>query len=67
MLAGNFKIASFNKEFLSFEDSRIFIKSNNIRTYRNWKKFKKINKIDNIPSNMDYYECYTGWKDFISI
>jgi hypothetical protein len=67
ILAGNLKIASFNKEFLSFNESRIFIKNNDIKTYRNWKKFKKINKIDNIPSNMDYYECYTGWKDFISI
>jgi len=31
-----------------------------------WKKHKKENKIDNIPSNLEYYQEYTSWNNFIN-
>lgn len=65
-ISGNIKIASFNKQFISYNDAKSFIKELGIKTYRGWKKYKKENKIENIPSNMEYYEQYKGWKDFIN-
>lgn len=64
--AGDIKIASFNKVFLSYNESKSFIKTIGIKKYKEWKKYKKDNKIDNIPSNMEYYKEYTSWYDFIN-
>lgn len=64
--SGSIKIATFNKIFLSYDESRYYIKNLGINTYRDWRKYKKINKIDNIPSNISYYNEYKNWKDFIN-
>lgn len=63
--SGDIKIATFNKKFLTYNESKIYIKNLGIKTYRSWRIYKKNNEVD-IPSNMDYYDEYTNWKDFIS-
>jgi len=63
--SGDIKIATFNKKFLTYNESKIYIKNLEIKTYRSWRIYKKNNEVD-IPSNMDYYDEYTNWKDFIS-
>lgn len=65
-LAGDIKIASFNKKFLSYQESKIYIKNLGIKTYRAWRNFKKENKIENIPSDVSKYKEYLCWSDFIS-
>jgi hypothetical protein len=64
--AGDIKIATFNKSFLNYDESKLFVKTIGIKKYKEWKKYKKDNKIDNIPSNMEYYKEYTSWYDFIN-
>jgi len=63
---GEIRIATFNKEFMTYEESRKYIKSLGITKYKEWRKYKKNNKIENVPSNPDRYDEYTGWKDYIS-
>jgi len=64
--AGPIKIASFNKEFLNYDQAKTFIINIGIKKYKEWKKHKKENKIDNIPSNLEYYQEYTSWNNFIN-
>jgi len=67
ILAGNIKVASFDKEFLSFKEAGIFMRNNNITKYRQWRKFKKARRIENIPASPDsVYEEYTTWDKFIN-
>lgn len=64
--SGDIKVASFNKEFISYNEAKSIIKELGIKKYREWRKYKKENKIENIPSNMEYYDQYKGWKEFIN-
>lgn len=67
ILSGDIKIASFNKDFLSYKEAGLFMNVNNITKYRQWRKFKKDNRIENIPSSPDsVYEEYTTWGNFIN-
>lgn len=62
--SGDIKIASFNKKFMSYSDAKEYIKNRGILKYRDWREYKKNNIVD-IPSNMEFYSDYTGWKKFI--
>lgn len=67
ILAGNIKVASFDKKFLSFKEAGIFMRNNNITKYRQWRKFKKARRVENIPASPDsVYEEYTTWDKFIN-
>lgn len=66
-LSGEIKVASFDKKFLSYIDAGIFMRKNNINTYRQWRKYKKENKIIDIPSSPGVvYKEYTNWSNFIN-
>lgn len=64
--SGEIRIASFNKEFLSYKEASNFIKQNNIKKQKDWKVFKSQNKIDNIPSNPDSVYKNKGWVNWKS-
>jgi hypothetical protein len=64
--AGNIKTATFNKVFLTYTESKRFIKNLGIKKYKEWRKYKKDNQVDDIPANMEYYDEYTSWSEFIS-
>jgi hypothetical protein len=67
VLSGDIKVANFNKQFLSYQEAKKFIKSKGINGYREWRNYKKTNNIENIPSNPDkIYKEYKNWKNFIS-
>jgi len=65
-LAGDIKIASFNKEFIPYNEAKEYIINLKIITFRGWKKFKKENNIQFIPSDISKYSEYENWKEFIS-
>jgi len=65
--AGEIRIADFNKEFISYEDAKLFIKKLGIFKYNDWKNYKKIHKIKDIPTHIErvYSDKYINWKTFI--
>ena len=56
-----------HSNFMSYEDAKIFIKSNNINTQREYKIWKKRNKIDFLPHMPErQYGEWVGWCDYLT-
>ena len=65
---GTGSMAYNNKEFMSFEEAKIFIQSEGIQTSTEFKEWKRSGKRpDNFPSapEQTYKEEWTGWVDFL--
>ena len=59
---------SKKQEFLSYNDSKIFIKFMGLKTHRDWVKYSKNNRPVNIPANpWKIYKEWIGIKDWLSI
>ena len=67
VLAGDVKLSTndVSSLFMNYEDAKLYIKSLGIKRYRKWREYKKENNI-NIPSNLDFYDDYLNWRDFIN-
>ena len=65
--SGDIKLSSVDngKSFMNYLDAKNYIKNIGIKKYRKWRDYKKVNKI-NIPSNLDFYDQYLNWRDFIN-
>jgi superfamily II DNA or RNA helicase len=63
---GTDKIADQFKEYLSFEEAKMFMKVNGIKSEKEWISFRNINSIDNIPYKLErtYSKQWKGAKDF---
>lgn len=62
---GTGAIASFLRNYLPFEDARIFVHSLDIKNQKEWKNYsKKGNKPYNIPANPNQVYQNNGWAGF---
>jgi hypothetical protein len=62
---GTGTIAPQNKQFLSFDDARKFVKSLELKSITEWNKYCiSCNKPPNIPSNPDKSYKNKGWEDY---
>jgi len=52
---GTKRIANQNREFLSFEDARDFVRTLNLKSSEEWSEYSKSNRPKNIPSTPDRY------------
>lgn len=56
------RVATFNKEYKSFEECKAFIKSLNLKSLEEWKRYcKSGKKPDDIPSNPNQIYYKKGW------
>jgi hypothetical protein len=63
---GTFTIAPQNKDFLPFEEARIFARNLNLKTWDEWQKYCKSGiKPENIPSNPYIYKEWISWGDWL--
>ena len=60
--SGDIKIASYNKKFLSYEDSKKYVRSKNIKTMREWRIYRQNNNIENIPTKPE--KVYSEWEGY---
>lgn len=66
---GTNKIANQNKNFMSYDDFKIFIKNNNIKTYTEFKnKRKNLKKLnEKMPTNPNITYKNSGWISWASL
>lgn len=59
---------NIKREFLSYEESKIVLIKNDIKSYVEFKKFIKNRSRElKIPSHpSEYYKCWVGWDDFLN-
>jgi hypothetical protein len=65
---GSTRISNFDKEFLTFDEAREFVRKFNFKTAKEWKEYSSSGKRpDNIPSgpNIVYLEDWTSWGDWL--
>jgi putative methyltransferase/type III restriction/modification enzyme restriction subunit/helicase-like protein/integrase-like protein len=64
---GTGRIANQNREFLSFNDAREYVRSLNLKSSEEWSDYSKFKRPRDIPSTPDrYYEDeWRGWGDWL--
>ena len=56
-----------NIKYFTYDQSKLFLKDKNLKTYKDWEKFCKTDKPDEIPRNpWIFYKEWKNIKDFLN-